>query len=689
MIFIMLLSLYACAGGQQGEAEQAKEPAESQSYLSAETRSSFPLGLDARVQGIAATDKYIFIGGIKNEAIALARIDYSLADGSLELGEAELLALPDCPEGTQLMGLSCANRKLYVLLGIPEEGSPVLSCHLLVYSAEGNFAYSLALEYTEEESPLSILALEDGSLCLRGIHHLNLYSADGELITALEQEQQEFYPPLLLDGQLVIWLRDPETGLSTLNALDGQQLQLLKELMGVGAPKAYMQSVVGNALVSNGVYILRINTDYELETVLEWYPLMGDYGHSYRYVCQLDETIFLMAAKDSDEVKQLVLANRPDDRRLIRLGFYGVPDYMGRAPTIERLTSKFSRYNPNYKVEAVDYGNDADGMVKLLAEISSGDGPDLVVSAGNAVAPSSAFMDLYEWIDRDEELNREDFLPLSLDRLEKNGQLKQVWSGFSISSRIAKGPLAEMPGPLRLVNCQSYLDSIGYEGILFSTYVSRGTLLSDISYNLLSDAYQKESGGYCLNRENVREFVNLCCALPAKSPLTESVEEEDISQVLSDTYITLGVLNRLEKEQQPYRLFDGTDGGDNFTVLYAPIGNCFMIPVTCRDPQNAWEFLRTMLLNSVQLKDYVESQSFYPTNAAAFNTVMESYTGSQTRVAVSSLLKNGVVCNYDSEQLHEIFLSCMEPCLYGDYDIDIALDNAEGRMNIYASEHMG
>lgn len=685
LLLAMLLPLCACAGGRQSAAEQGEASAPPACYLSVEMGSSFPLGLDARVQGIAATETCVFIGGAKNDAIALARMEYSLAEDSLSLGSCDPIPLPDYPAGTQLLGLSCAAGEAYALLGMPEEeDGPFTSYMLSVYDGEGNLVRGLTPEYTGDESPLSILAMEDGSFCLRGIHHLNLYSPDGALIIALTQERQEFYPPLLLDGRLVIWLRDPETGLSTLNALDAESasLQPLQELTDIGAPNAYMQSVIGAALVSNGSNILRINTDYTVETVLEWYPLTGDYGHHYRYICQLDENVFLVAAKDSGEVKQMVLACRPEDRKLIRLGFYGLPEY-----TMNDLLLRFSQYNPGYRVEAVDYGCDADSLTRLLAEITSEDKLDILVSSCDAIEPSSAFVDLYEWIDRDAELSREDFLPVILNGLEKDGKLRQIWNGFAISTPTALGPLAEGPSPLRLADCQSYLDGIGYEGILFHTGINREDLFNLVSDSLLADAYQEETGEYCLDRSRVRELVELCRTRPAEEAAWETLTEKDQSQVLETAGPYLAYLNSLEEERQPYRLFDGTDGGDNLIRLHSIYGNCFMIPATCADPQNAWGFLRTMLLPGTQLKSY-EAIPIYPSNAAAFNTVMESCAGSQTRAVVNTLLEKGHVCNYDAAQLRKIFFRCLEPCLYGDYDLDMALDNAEGRMNLYAAEHM-
>ena len=222
----MLLPLWGCGRSQQAEAEPMEASAAPETYLTAHTDSSFPLGLNASIKGLAATGNSVFVGGVRNEAPALARMDYSQGDGGVELGEAELLELPDCPEGTQLLGLSCDADRLYVLLGIPEDGNTALSCRVLVYSGEGGLVESLDLEYGEDEIPLSILALEDGSLCLRDAHHLRLYSAEGELITALDQEQEEFYPLLLLEGEPVIWLRDPETGRTTLNALRAESTSL-------------------------------------------------------------------------------------------------------------------------------------------------------------------------------------------------------------------------------------------------------------------------------------------------------------------------------------------------------------------------------------------------------------------------------------------------------------------------------
>jgi len=678
----MLLSLCACARGQRVGTEQEEASALPQSYLVADIDSSFPLGLNACILGLAATENYVFVGGVKNDAPVLARMEYSVEDSSLNLGDCELLALPEYPAGTELLGLTCANRRLYSLLGIPEEGGSVLSYQLLIYSEEGGLVQSLALEYAEEERPLSILTMKDGSLCLRGIHHLCLYSANGTLIAALEQTREDFFPPLLLGDELVIWLRDPETGRATLNALavETASLQPLAELADIGAPKAYTQSVIGQALVSNMTGVQRINPDHTWETVFDWYPLTGSYGQDQRYICQLKENVYLTAAEGAAELKQMVLSQRAEDRPLVRVGFYGLSEY-----TAEDLSLIFSRYNPEYRVKNIDFGRDEASLSKLLTELTVGDNLDILVTGCDTMAPSNTFMDLYQFLDRDEGLSREDFLPQILSGLETDGELRQIWNSFAISVPIALGPLAEGPDPLRLADCQGYLDSVGYEDILFDPSIDRETLFDIIADGLLADGYQAETGKYCLDRDQLRELVMLCRTRPAEEIPPETLTGQEPSRVLQTSGSALAGLIYMEEEQQPYRLFDGTDGGDNFIRLMTAYGTCFMIPETCKNPESAWGFLRTLLLPNTQLKFY-QDKGFYPSNAQAFQTVLDSYAGSQTREVVNTLLERGHIRNYDAAQRRKILFRCLEPCLYGDYDIDLAIADAEGRLNLYAAE---
>lgn len=686
LVFAMLLPLCAC-GSSRSKAEPAEASSaldDAQSNMTAVIKSSFPLGLNARIRGVAATDACVFIGGTREEAPALVRMPYRLEEDTLSLGEPEPLSLPACPDGTQLLSLSCCGGRLYVLLAIPEdETGKALSYKLLLYAEDGSLALELAVDFPSE-TPLSILALEHGRFCVRGISHCVLYSSDGTVITALTSDQDDFYPPLLHKGRLLLFTRNPETGFSALNTIDTKSASLrqVKTLTNVGAPKAVCQSAIGNALISNSSELFELNADLEPEPILDWYAVTAEYGNDNRLICQLGENVFLIVPKDSAELKQLTLTSGPDGRRVVRIGFYGQS-----TEWLDRLAPRFQHYNPNYWVEVIDYGNDADGKAQLLVDIAAGDALDLVVSDCYQFAHSTSFVDLYALIDTDEELSREDFLPFILKGLERDGALRQIWSSFGFTTGVAKGPLAEGPTPLRLVDCRSYLDSVCYDGILFDGYYTGMTLLSRVADNLISDAYQPESGSYRLDTPELRELLALCRTLPSEEPKLEDLTEDDVSQVLSIGSFTIRHSRSLEEKQLTYRLFDGTDGSDNLTSLSGHLGECFMIPSTCGDIQNAWGFLKSVLSADFQVKAFADTYSGLPTNAAAFRTVMDSYASEQAKASVDSLIEHAVVIDYDTVELRKIFLSCLEPYLYGNYDLDTALNNAQGRMNLYAAEH--
>ena len=687
LLSALLIGLCACSSAPRAE-EQTREPAAEPEYIwTLESKSGFPLGLNAQVTGIAADRSSIFVLGSRKDAPSLVRMEYEITDHDLRLGESEELELPEHPEGTQALGLSYGAGCFYVLLGIPQEEAPAELSYLVgVYQPDGRLERSLTVEYPEDETPLSILAMEDGSFCLRGAHHFRRYGAKGELSAELSQYRETLCPPLLINDELIIQSIDTETKRSVFNTVDFEQqrLRAAAKTPDVGAPKSLVQSVIGSALINNGAEIIQVNEQLEAEPILDWYTLTADYGHDYRYLCQLEEDFFLAVPKGSGEVRQLTLRCQLDERELVRIGFYGQS-----ADLTDMLSAKFNQVNPDYKVEAISYGSDEAGLTRLLAEIGNGDKLDIVISEGYLIDPGTGFADLYPLIDGDGELSRDSFLPFMLEGLERDGELKQIWGSFGITSAVARNPLAEGPTPLRLTDCQSYLDSIGYEGPLFDSYLTRELLLSAISNNLIAGAYGEETGGYTLDSPRVRELLALCRTRPENDGLSQDGTFDgtvETSEVFSLMDIQLEYLNAMEERGESYRLFDGSDGGDNFTCISAYYRSCFMIPATCGDKESAWGFLRTLLTADFQLKAFDETHTGYPTNAKAFQTVLDSYASERSRAALLSLIEQGELNNYDTAQLRRIFLECMRPYLYSEYDLDSALTNAQGRMSIYAAE---
>lgn len=683
LLSVLAFSLCAC-GRQERPGEDASEAPEY--YWWTDTKSSFPLGFNARINGVSASGDCVFLSAVCENRSLLARLEYSFESCRLHLGAAETLELPQLPGGMQILSLSYGAGSFYALFGAPEGGENRESFYTVgVYRPDGSLERSLPVPFADDETPKSILALDDGGFCLRSIHNIWLYTAAGELSSAISEYRSDIYPPLLIDGELIIQTLEPGAARSMLKAPDienGRLRSLGAELM---IPRSICQSAAGEALVNDGAELVSVSPQLETETVLDWYELTAEYGQDYRYICRLDENAFLMVPKDSGQLISLVRDYRPDERRTVRIGFYGQSSDMAG-----QLAPKFSQYAPDYRAECVSFGSDEQGLKKLLLEIGSGDKLDIVISEGWQLAPGAGFADLYPFIDKDPDLGRESFIPWMLEGLERQGRLPQIWSSFSIYTLDARGPLASAPGALKLSGCQDYLDKAEYEGGLFSSLVTGEMLLSYIAPNLLRDIYDENSGGLRLNSPYAIELLRICGGRPVEFQFPAEGLEPDLTDcvfAIDRTEVQPEFLERLESSGAAYRFFDGSGGGDNFTSVGCDLRACYMIPETCADKENAWGFLRTFLTEEWQTEYYAERRMAYPSNVNALETVLSSYMSEPAREKFTALTESAVFTDYDVMKLREILLDGMRPYLHGDCDLDSAVCKTESRLNIYLAEH--
>lgn len=264
----------------------------------------------------------------------------------------------------------------------------------------------------------------------------------------------------------------------------------------------------------------------------------------------------------------------------------------------------------------------------------------------------------------------------ALPGIERNGRLSEIWSGFSICTFVSDGALRDKPGALRLAECQAYLDTIGCTEPLFNGWMTKTELLRCMTPGIFA------RGTAELGSDGVRALLEMCSARPA-----EVNTEETETPELTYTDLQPDYLNRAMESGRALRLLDGSDGGDDFTSLVCDPRGCYMIPETCPDKENAWSFLRLLLMEGQQLKDFDRRRICYPSNAAALNAVLDSYALPELGGTVMALIDGAPVYTQESAGMERIFIESMQPYLYGDSDMDTALSIARGKLEIFAAEH--
>ena len=123
--------------------------------------------------------------------------------------------------------------------------------------------------------------------------------------------------------------------------------------------------------------------------------------------------------------------------------------------SLQEAVIRFNR-SSNVRIEVIDYSqyNTEDdwnaGMTKLTTEIMAGSMPDIIAMQSlpyQQMAAKGLLEDLYPYMEKDSEVNREDFMPNVLEALEVGGKLCSTVTSFYVTTLAgASSVVGEEPG---------------------------------------------------------------------------------------------------------------------------------------------------------------------------------------------------------------------------------------------------
>lgn len=114
---------------------------------------------------------------------------------------------------------------------------------------------------------------------------------------------------------------------------------------------------------------------------------------------------------------------------------------------VEYISGMIREYNDShqdgdYCMEMVNYSYQDDtgqtGAELLKNDIANGNAPDLVTYPISGIDLNGYYMDLYEYIDKDPDISREDFIPNILEAISCDGKLPYIIPTFQVKTMIAK-----------------------------------------------------------------------------------------------------------------------------------------------------------------------------------------------------------------------------------------------------------
>lgn len=369
---------------------------------------------------------------------------------------------------------------------------------------------------------------------------------------------------------------------------------------------------------------------------------------------------------------------------------------------IDWIVSLFNQNSDEYYVEIINYCEQLDydnAVKKLNSEIVAGNAPDIFILSNLSpmVYENSEFLlDMYDFIDADESISRDDFM--ILDKLERDGSLYMVTPAFVINSYYG---LASQFGDRFFLGFDEYLslDSELNEDSRFFYYTSMDDFLEtsmifltgDLSNGLNTVALKKTLATaknigekyYTLDLDSTQEFASGAELLAQGQIMLESCTIESIRSII-DANKEVG--QKLSYIGWP--TVDETCG--SYIMPYELLG----INAQSENSEGAWEFIKYCISDGeVQKRLRVDN---LPIQKSMLETAIElAYRNEDTinnKELEEELLFNLIdeisiiYCRGDTV-INDIVMQNAQAYFTGDKELDDVVNLIESTVNLYLGEN--
>lgn len=401
------------------------------------------------------------------------------------------------------------------------------------------------------------------------------------------------------------------------------------------------------------------------------------------YVCRLSEKSFVCSVSGEEYLLVTGLAQRPKtERSIVNVALYDM-DESGVGSALRKLNASGSEYEyveRNYNVNELD---------RLLADIYSDSPPDLLLYNNNVNTTSSAFEDLYTFIDADNELSRESFLPNLLEALSVNGELHELWQDVTVNTLAARTSDVGSGIGLKVEDYERIVASSEKYEAVFQSFMSKENLLKWVATIGISSFIDKENGTCNFDNQDFSQMIAWCASMGNDVPEGSDYSSLDISEVLLSVEM-ISTPDRLktirENFGEPY-VFVGFPITENRGNFYSNGYNgCMAIPKASRNKEGAWEFIRSQLIESTQLN----VKYSLPVNLSALKHMAESVlTDEELDLFMGLLNDTKYVENYNDSAVRDIIIECGEAYLSGVKTLDETISLIQTKASVYFAEQYG
>lgn len=325
------------------------------------------------------------------------------------------------------------------------------------------------------------------------------------------------------------------------------------------------------------------------------------------------------------------------DKKLIRL--YALWLDIG----VKRRVLEFNKSSQEYEIELTSYGDDMDwqdAITKLNNDMISGNIPDVLLVNSSMPIDSyiskGIFVNLYDLMETDPEINKEDYLQNLFEAYEVNGALYYTVPEFTISTMVGKTSEVGAEQGWTMDEFMKVVEENPDKDIFETRYATNKDMLTTFfSYNY--DSFIDRNTGECFfNSDEFIKLMEFCSRFPSEIKNDEEYDDsywqEYDSQwrngktILSNEYIgRFQIIRELEQGKfgEPVT-FKGMPGSKGSGSTFNSSGTLLAISSKSANIDGAWQFVRYFLTDENQ-DMYADRNSYsFPAKLSALEKKAEA-----------------------------------------------------------------
>lgn len=465
----------------------------------------------------------------------------------------------------------------------------------------------------------------------------------------------------------------------------------------------------------------------QIEPVLDF--VASDILDGYN-ICYMGDDAFLGTSQTGEDSKLAkyvkVDPSEIENKEVITLGAMYLED------NVKKEILDFNRTNDTYRIVYKDYSGSENPITKMNVDILSGNVPDILCLSDLPVelyAAKGLLEDLTPYMEKDEEVKKEDFLEPVLNAVTTDGKLYYMASSFDILTVMGAADVVGTDTGWTFEDLKKLAANKDEDTKIFLDNTKNDLLENFISYGY-NDFVDWEKGSCSFDSEEFKALLEICNMgddNPVKGQESQSAEEDSayVSEIKNGKTLLVHGLMVSMSQYQSYRALFGKEVNcigfpcEDKKGSYFYMNDNVGIYSKSKVKDGAWEFIRTLFTKEYQGKSYAVFFGGMPTRKDCFSMfektqtttkeytdefgneivpieyVVDMYSGEvvsgkpvseEDVAAFHSLLENTTKVIGLDDAIIDIVMEEAAGYFAGDKSLDVTAEIIQNRANTYVNE---